>query len=150
MGILDAFNAFLSHYDRDYRNQQFLEAAMASTALLAIADGSVSFAELMARDDVIERIGQLQGFDVGEAVELFRIYGEKLTENPKKARKEILKLSHPLAEDRELALLLLRMALVVAKADQTICPTEWQVLRELAKEMKISEVELETFVDRPF
>ncbi len=122
---------------------------MSSAALLAMADGDVSLAELMARDDVIERISQIKGFKIDESVEWFRYYGEKLTENRQKAEKEILKLTHPLAEDRELALLLLRMVLVIAKADQTIKPSEWDVLQSLAKEMKISEVELQEYAKSP-
>jgi len=45
------------------RNRQFLDATMAATALVAMADGEVTFSELSALDAVLETIQDLQIYD---------------------------------------------------------------------------------------
>lgn len=42
-----------------FRNRQFLDATMAATALVATADGEVTFSELSALDSVLETVQDL-------------------------------------------------------------------------------------------
>ena len=44
----------LAKHRQNVRNRRFLEAAMGASAMLASADGEISFAELMARDYVLD------------------------------------------------------------------------------------------------
>ena len=55
------------------RNRQFLDATMAATALVATADGDVTFSELSALDNVLDSIQDLQIYDPHVAVDIIAI-----------------------------------------------------------------------------
>ena len=48
--------------------------------MMASADGEISFAELMARDYVLDHVQQLQVFDPNEAADLFYSNYTNITE----------------------------------------------------------------------
>ncbi|MGK7945731.1 MAG: tellurite resistance TerB family protein [Microcystaceae cyanobacterium] len=150
MGFLNTINQFLSRYDRDYRYNQLIEAALASAALLSLADGEISFSELMARDYITERLSELQSLEAGDAVEIFRTYAEKLETHPTQTKKQIFKLVQPLSDDRELGIFLIRMGIVLVKADQEISDSERKILDELGKILNISTAEIEELIEHPY
>ncbi|MGK7933167.1 MAG: TerB family tellurite resistance protein [Microcystaceae cyanobacterium] len=150
MGFLNTFNQFLSRYDRDYRYNQLIEASLAAAALIASADGDISFAELMARDYITERLSELQSLEVGDAVETFRLYAEKLETYPDKTKQQIFKQVQTLSKDRELGIFLIRMGIVLAKADQEISDSEREILDELGEVINISSSEIEELIQHPY
>lgn len=99
-----------------YRNRPFLEAAMAGSALVAIADGEVSLAERFRVDQVYEAIDALQVYDPHEAVDLFNDYAESIRGSPKAGRERAVQTLKAVADDREKAELLVRICLAVAEA----------------------------------
>ncbi len=139
MGIVESFKGFWAKYERNERQQQFLEATMAASAFLAVADGEISFAELMARDYVLDRVTQLHCVETRVAVEIFRGYGEKLQQEPEKAEKEVVSAVKRLSLDTEEALLLMRICLMIAKADQEITPSEKAAILKLAEWLELED-----------
>ncbi|MEK9644418.1 MAG: hypothetical protein VW547_02635 [Alphaproteobacteria bacterium] len=54
-----------------FPNRAFLDAVMAAAALVATADGEVTFSELSKLDDVLENVQDLQIYDPHVAVDLY-------------------------------------------------------------------------------
>ncbi|MBP5857616.1 tellurite resistance TerB family protein [Marivibrio halodurans] len=100
-----------------HRQQPFLDACMASCALVAMADGKVSLSEQSRIDDVLEAIDRLSLFDVHEAIDLFNAYVDGIRENPVKGRKAALDTVERMADDAESGELLVRICLAVSQAD---------------------------------
>lgn len=65
------------------RNRQFLDATMAATALVATADGEVTFSELSALDSVLESVQDLQIYDPHVAVDIYRDFVDAIAEKRK-------------------------------------------------------------------
>ena len=128
MGVIETLKALLVKHEQKIRSQKFLEAAMAATAMLALADGKISFAELMARDYILDQVKELQVFEPNEAVELFRTYAETISLDPEKGEVIVDKAITQLCGDEELASLLLRICLVMAKADRDLSQQEQKVI----------------------
>ncbi|MGK7950295.1 MAG: tellurite resistance TerB family protein [Xenococcaceae cyanobacterium] len=128
MGVIETLKALLVKHEQKIRSQKFLEAAMAATAMLALADGEISFAELMARDYILDQVRELQVFEPNEAVELFRTYAETISLDPEKGEVIVDKAITQLCGDEELASLLLRICLVMAKADRDLSQQEQKVI----------------------
>ena len=60
------------------RNEPFLQAVMAASALVATADGEVAFSQRVRVDQILETLEQLKVFDPHEGVNLFNAYAEKI------------------------------------------------------------------------
>lgn len=64
-----------------YKQRPFLEAVAAACALVATADGEVSFSERARLDSVIESLSQLRLFDPHEVVDAFDEHVARLAED---------------------------------------------------------------------
>ena len=64
-----------------HRNRPFLEAAMAASASIAIADGVVSYSERNRVDAILGKLDELRVFDPHTAIDLFNDYLEVLTKD---------------------------------------------------------------------
>ena len=115
---------------------------MGACALLAVADGDIGFAELMARDYILDNVQQLQLFDANEAAEIFRLKGEALQNNYQGEKTEIIKLITPYIGDRELAPLLLQISLVIANADRELKASEQEIINELKEVLQVNKIDM--------
>ncbi|MEQ8196340.1 MAG: TerB family tellurite resistance protein [Rhodospirillales bacterium] len=100
-----------------HRNRPFLEAAMAACAMVATDDGTVSFAERVRVDQILETLDQLNIYDPHEGVDIFNEYVDEVRNSPKQGREEALKAIEAFAGEPESASLLIRICLAVAEAD---------------------------------
>lgn len=101
-----------------HRNRGFMEAAMAAAALVASADGTVSFAERIALDRLLEGCRDLAIFDPHEAVDFFNDRVSEIASDPLEGRRACLE--HIAAmKDAEPghAELVVRVALALSGAD---------------------------------
>ena len=127
-GVVSTIKSLLANHNQKVRSRQFLEAVMGASAMLALADGEISFAELMARDYVLDHVRELQVFDTNEAAELFRTYAETISVNPKRGQAIVLETITQLSGDKELASLLVRICVVIGKADYDFSQREQEVI----------------------
>ena len=74
-----------------FRNRHFLEAAMAASALLALADEEVLISERLALDYVLKNVGELKIFDVYKAVDMFRDHVEAIQRDNVAGRERVSK-----------------------------------------------------------
>ena len=102
------------------RNRPFLDAAMAAAALVACADGSVSFAKRHALDEIVDRVAALRAFDVHCAVDVFDSLFAELREGSEQARAAMHRSISAFAGEPESADLLLRIACAIGRADGAV------------------------------
>lgn len=63
-------------------NRPFLEGVMAACAMVASADGTVSFAERVRIDQILQSLRRLQVFDPHEGINIFNDFTDQISEHP--------------------------------------------------------------------
>ena len=140
--IIESLKASIAKYQQKVRDRKFLEAAMGACALLSLADGEISFAELIARDYLLDNVNRLQLFDPNQAAEVFRAQAEALEADNETQKARILETIAQFANDAELAPLLLRICIAIAIADRNFSSSEREVVSQLGKMLGLEESEL--------
>ena len=115
------------------KNRQFLDATMAATALVATADGEVTFSELSALDSVLESIQDLQIYDPHVAVDIYRDFADAIADNREQGRDTALVAASKIVGDHDAAELVIRVAIAISKADGELSPQESDVIHELCE-----------------
>jgi chromosome partitioning protein len=109
-----------------------LDAAMATFALAATADGEVSFAARQKVDEILQDVATLKAFDVHAATDRFKAFVHEIRSQPEKGRERALKAVSAMADDAEEARFLLRIACAVARVDGRYSPPGAIRIREIA------------------
>ncbi len=120
-------NSLLSGYREQLerrRNEPFLRAVMAASALVAIADGSIAFSQRIRVDQILETLETLKIFDPHDGVNLFNRYAEAILEASEPGRARAVEAIKPLARDPETAELLVRVCLAISEANGEISLVE--------------------------
>ena len=125
------------------RNKAFLEAAMASAALVVSTEDGVSFARRHALDQVLETVERLKAFEVHAAVDLFDDYVQQFRLAPERARARALKAIGALAGQTEAAELLVRIAVAVARAEGQVSAEVRARVDEIARVFGVAAPEIE-------
>ncbi len=132
MGALRELAETLFHAPaRRHRHRPLLDATMATAALIAYADGEVTFSESSLIDRIVEGLEPLQSFDVHEAVDLFKDYVDTLRVHPEKGHARALRAVARMKDDPETADLILRVAAAISDADGSVSGPELESLREI-------------------
>lgn len=113
-GFLKSLTTLYREQMERHHNRPFLEAAMAACALVAVADGKVSFAQRVRVDQILETLDQLKVFDPHEGVDLFNNHVEAILARPKEGRLKALDVIRAAAAEPETARLLIRLCLAVS------------------------------------
>lgn len=113
------------------RNRQFLDATMAATALVATADGEVTFSELSALDTVLETVQDLQIYDPHIAVDIYRDFADAIAENADAGRRSAMAAVGKIGRDHEAAELVIRVAVAISKADGELSPLEARAISDI-------------------
>ncbi len=114
-----------------FRNRPFLDAVMAAAALVATADGKVTFSELSKLDDVLENVQDLQIYDPHMAVDIYRDFADAIMENRDTGRRSAFEAVSKISGNDEEAALLVRVAVAISRADGEFPSTEQQTVSEL-------------------
>ena len=118
---------------KKHRSKPFLQAMMAATALLALADKEIALSQRLALDYILENVKELEVFDVHQAVNLFRDYGKEVQQDFGKAKAKVLETVAKFSGDRQRAALLVRASILIAKADGDFSEPEQEVVDELCR-----------------
>ncbi|MDA0238586.1 MAG: TerB family tellurite resistance protein [Proteobacteria bacterium] len=108
-------NQYRANVER-HQNLPFLKATMAACALVATADGQVSFTERVRVDQIIETLEQLKVYDPHEAVDLFCDFADQILVSPKDGHATVLKELDWVKSEAETAKLLIRICLAVSES----------------------------------
>ncbi len=113
MSILDGLNKRIARH----RNHDFLNAAMAVSALATQADGKITLSERYRIDGILARLERLRIYDPHKVARILDGFLTELRDNPEAARGVLLGKLGRIAEDREAAELIVRIALSVSHSD---------------------------------
>ncbi len=119
------------------RNKKFLEASMAASALVATADGEVSFSERSAVDSILASVEALQVFNVHDAVDLFSDFVEAICQDPAQGRTSALAAVSAVSGDDEAAELVVRIGCAISRADGAFTDSEKAQVAEIATNLGI-------------
>ncbi|HAC65928.1 MAG TPA: hypothetical protein DCF68_20940 [Cyanothece sp. UBA12306] len=132
-GIIDTLKSLIKQHQNQVRNRKFVEAVMGSLALLALADGEISFAELIARDYFLDHVQELQIIEPNEAAELFRSYAQIIEADPQTGQDKVAEAVSHFCGDEVLGSLLLRICQAIAQSDTQYSHQEQAVIAKLAE-----------------
>lgn len=116
-GLLARLKEGLQTQAEKHRNRPFLEATMAASALVAMADGTVSLSERYRVDEILASLDSLKVFDPHEAVALFDDVLESLRDDPDQGRGDAMKRIGKLRDDPEAAELMIKICCAISRAD---------------------------------
>ncbi|MGR9106659.1 MAG: TerB family tellurite resistance protein [Gammaproteobacteria bacterium] len=136
-GFLEVLSEIFREQVDRHRNWPFLNAAMAACALVATANGRVSFCQRMRLDQVLATLDRLRGFDPHEGVDLFNGFVEKIVRSPRIGRRKSLAAMAAVAGDKSLAELLIRVCLAVSESDGRVSPAEMHEILSLCSVLEI-------------
>ena len=114
-------------------DRAFLRAAMGTGALIAMADDEVTFAELMARDYLLDNIEELHVFDPHEAADLFRDYAEAIALDRETGKAKVFEEVVQFMGDEKMAPLLVKVGVAISKADYDFSEREHAAIEELCE-----------------
>ena len=128
---------------RKYKNKDFLNAAMAGCALVAMADGSVSAEEKQKMIRFIESNDALSVFTTSDVIKAFQEFVGQLEFDKDigqaKAYQALLKMK----SNEGAARLLVRMVIAVAASDGNFDAQEQDVASKIIRELGLSPSEFE-------
>ncbi|MFQ5774808.1 MAG: division plane positioning ATPase MipZ [Kiloniellaceae bacterium] len=104
------------------RTKSFLDAAMASAALAACADGPVTFAKRLALDQILDNVDALRAVEAHTAVDLFEGFVREIHQRPEHGRARALMALSAFAGNRDSARLLVQVARAMARAEGRVSP----------------------------
>lgn len=133
------FNDFVAGAKKkvaQFNNSKFKEAAMATCALIAAADGSVDAKEKAKVISLIQNNELLQVFEASSLGKLFAEYCDKASNEF--ARLDLLSIVRKLKGDEGASDTALRVALIIANADGNFSDEEKTVVKELCAALGLS------------
>lgn len=119
MAINMSFIDTLLHHYQDHLERQhnlpFLRATMAACAMVASADGNVSFAKRVRLDQILETLDRLKVFDPHEGVDLFNEFTDLILEHSEEGHTMAMEAILKGAGDVQTRELLIRVCLAVSE-----------------------------------
>ena len=126
-----------------YKNKDFLNAAMAGSALVAMADGNVSAEEKQKMIKFIESNDALSIFPTSDVIKSFQDFVNQLEFDKDIGEAKAFQALGKMKSNVEASRLLVRMIIAVASADGNFDANEKVVASKIAKELNISPSEFE-------
>ena len=131
------------------RNRPFLRATMAASALVAMADGKITFPERVHIDQILETLEALKVFDPHEGVNLFNEFTDAIRANSKIGRAAAVHAIEPVADDPETAALILRICLAISEADGAVDMDDQIEIVTLCSRLGLEPKDCGLYIDKP-
>lgn len=126
-----------------YKNKDFMNAAMAGSALIAMADGSISSEEKQKMVKFIESHDALSIFTTNDVIKAFQDFVTQVEFDKDIGEAKAYQALGKMKSNPEAARLLVRMIIAIASADGNFDDTEKKVAIKIAKELAINPAEFE-------
>jgi tellurite resistance protein TerB len=126
-----------------YKNKDFLEAAMAGSALVAYGDGTITTEEKQKMLRFIEKNDTLSVFSADETIEKFQNFVTQLEFDKDIGEANAYKAIGKLKSNEPAARLLVRMVISIAGSDGDFSEQEKVVARHIARELDLDPEEFE-------
>lgn len=126
-----------------FRNKDFLNAAMAGSALIAMADGSITGEEKQKMIKFIESNDALSVFTTSDVIKAFQDFVGQLEFDKDIGEAKAFQALGKLKSNNEAARLLMRMIIAIASSDGNFDLSEKKVAARIANELGVSPAEFE-------
>lgn len=126
-----------------YKNKDFMNAAMAGSALIAMADGSISSEEKQKMVKFIESHDALSIFTTNDVIKAFQDFVAQIEFDKDIGEAKAYQALGKMKSNPQAARLLVRMIIAIASADGNFDDTEKKVAIKIAKELAINPAEFE-------
>ena len=126
-----------------FKNKDFLNAAMAGSALVAMADGSISSEEKQKMIKFIESNDALSIFTTSDVIKAFQDFVGQLEFDKDIGEAKAYQAIGKMKSNTEASRLLVRMIIAIASSDGLFDNDEKKVAIKIAKELTIDPAEFE-------
>jgi tellurite resistance protein TerB len=126
-----------------YKNKDFLNAAMAGSALISMADGSVSAEEKQKMIKFIESNDALSVFTTSDVIKAFQDFVGQLEFDKDIGEAKAYQALHKMKSNAEASRLLVRMIIAIASSDGDFDAKERVIASKITKELGLSPSEFE-------
>ncbi len=126
-----------------FKNKDFLNAAMAGSALIAMADGSISASEKQKMIKFIESNDALSIFTTSDVIKAFQDYVGQLEFDKDIGEAKAYQAIGKMKSNIEASRLLVRMIISIASSDGNFDDDEKKIAAKIAKELAINPAEFE-------
>ena len=126
-----------------FKNKDFLNAAMAGSALIAMADGSISPEEKQKMIKFIESNDALSIFSTSDVIKAFQDFVGQLEFDKDIGEAKAYQAIGKMKSNTEASRLLVRMIIAIASSDGLFDNDEKKVAVKIAKELAIDPSEFE-------
>ncbi len=126
-----------------FKNKDFLNAAMAGSALVAMADGSVSSEEKQKMIKFIESNDALSIFTTSDVIKAFQDFVGQLEFDKDIGEAKAYQALGKMKSNAEAARLLMRMIIAIAASDGNFDEFEKKVAVKIARELALNPTEFE-------
>ncbi|MGZ8137649.1 MAG: tellurite resistance TerB family protein [Methylococcaceae bacterium] len=126
-----------------FKNKDFLNAAMAGSALIAMADGSISSEEKQKMIKFIESNDALSIFTTGDVIKAFQDFVGQLEFDKDIGEAKAYQALGKMKSNVEAARLLMRMIIAIASSDGNFDFSEKRVAAKIATELALNPAEFE-------
>ena len=126
-----------------FKNKDFLNAAMAGSALIAMADGSISCTEKQKMIKFIESNDALSIFTTSDVIKAFQDFVGQLEFDKDIGEAKAYQAIGKMKSNTEASRLLVRMIISIASSDGLFDDDEKKIAVKIAKELGINPSEFE-------
>jgi len=126
-----------------FKNKDFLNAAMAGSALIAMADGSISSEEKQKMIKFIESNDALSIFTTSDVIKAFQDFVGQLEFDKDIGEAKAYQAIGKMKSNTEASRLLIRMIIAIASSDGLFDNDEKKVAVKIAKELALNPAEFE-------
>jgi tellurite resistance protein TerB len=126
-----------------FKNKEFLNAAMAGSALIAMADGNISSEEKQKMIKFIESNDALSIFSTSDVIKAFQDFVGQLEFDKDIGEAKAYEALGKMKSNAQAARLLVRMIIAIASSDGNFDASEKKIANKIAKELAIDPQEFE-------
>jgi len=126
-----------------FKNKDFLNASMAGSALIAMADGTITAEEKQKMVKFIETHDALSIFPTSDVIKAFQDFVAQIEFDKDIGEAKAYQALGKMKSNPEAARLLIRMTIAIASADGNFDVAEKTVAIKIAKELAINPAEFE-------
>jgi tellurite resistance protein TerB len=124
-----------------FKNKEFLEAAMAGSALIAMADGKISSEEKQKMIKFIENHDALSIFTTSDVIKAFQDFVGQIEFDNDIGEAKAFSALGKMKSNAEAGRLLIRMMIAIASSDGEFDSQEQAVAAKIAKELGLNPAE---------
>lgn len=146
MGFFDDLKNKANELKNDvlkYKNKDFLNAAMAGSALIAMADGSISSEEKQKMIKFIEHNDALSVFTTNDVIKAFQDFVGQIEFDKDIGEAKAYQALAKMKSNDEAARLLIRMIISIGSSDGNFDADEKKIAAKIAKELGLNPAEFD-------